>query len=116
MLSNLDRKEAIRKFKERNPPTGAFALRSTASGRVWVGSSRNLDAVKNRLWFTLRHGSHPDKALQAEWSSHGDPSFHYEILEQLADDVSALSLADILKEKRRHWAQRLGGRELDGIA
>ena len=112
MHSSAARKEAIRKFKERKPLRGAFAVRCTATGRIWVGSSRNLDATKNGSWFSLRNGSHLDKSLQTEWNAHGEDKFEYEILEKLEDDVSPLAVADLLKEKRSHWIARLGTRPL----
>ena len=116
MLSHPERKEAIRKYKEHAPPRGAYAVRCKAIGRAWVGSSRNLDAAKNRVWFTLRNGSHPDKALQSEWNTHGEQAFQYDILERLEDDVSDLAIGDLLKEKRGHWAAELSAAELDGTA
>ena len=66
MLSKEERKEVVRKFKERKPLLGVFAVRCTATGRVWVGASRNLDATRNGSWFCLRNGSYHDKALQEE--------------------------------------------------
>ncbi|MGA2115639.1 MAG: GIY-YIG nuclease family protein [Bryobacteraceae bacterium] len=116
MLSHPERKQAIRNYKERTAPRGAYAVRCTPTGRAWVGSSRNLDAAKNRTWFTLHNGSHPDKALQSEWNIHGERAFHYEILERLEDGVSDLVIADILKDKRRRWAAELSAGELDGTA
>ena len=112
MHSNAARKEAIRKFKERKPLCGAFAVRCTATGRIWVGSSRNLDATKNGSWFSLRNGSHLDKSLQSEWNAHGEDTFQYEILEKLEDGVSPLAVADLLKEKRSYWIVRLRARPL----
>jgi hypothetical protein len=112
MPSTTERKEAIRRFKERIPLRGAFALRCRMNGRIWVGSSPNLDAMKNRLWFCLRNGTGPDKALQEEWDRHGEQAFEYEILERLGDDVSPLALGDLLKEKRLHWIARLAA---DGL-
>ena len=47
MLSKEERKEVVRKFKERKPLLGVFAVRCTATGLVWVGASRNLDATRN---------------------------------------------------------------------
>ena len=106
--SKAARKEAIRKFKEQKPLRGGFAVRCTATGRVWAGSSGNLHVAKNHFWFSLRIGSHLDKALQDEWNAHGEHTFQYEILEKLDDDVPPLEVADILKEKRRHWIAQLG--------
>ena len=62
MESKAARKEAIQKFKERKTALGVFAVRCTATGRVWVDSSRNLDAAKNGTWFGLRNGSHREKS------------------------------------------------------
>ena len=104
MESKSDRKAAIREFKERKTQQGIFEVRSIPTGKVWVGSSRNLDATKNSIWFTLRLGGHPDRSLQAEWNVHsGQEFFSYEVLEILDDDVSALAAKDLLKEKARDW-------------
>ena len=103
MESKVERKEAIRKFKERKPARGTYALRSAATGRIWVGSSPNLDATRNGSWFSLRNGSHRDQALQDEWTTHGETAFQFEVLEKLDDDLSPMEVADRLKEERLHW-------------
>ena len=112
MHSKVERKEAIRKFRERKPARGTFSLRSTATGRIWVGASRNLDATRNSYWFCLRNGNHPDKALQEEWNAQGEHTFEYEILEILDDELSPIALADVLKEKKGHWVARLDAQPL----
>ena len=99
-----------RKYKEQKIPCGAFAVRCTATGQVWVGSARNLEAVGNRFWFCLRNGDHPDRSLQSEWNAHGEPAFQFEVLEKLADDVSPFAVADLLEEKKAHWVAQLGAR------
>ena len=110
MESKAARKEAIRKFKERKPALGVFAVRCTACGRVWVDTSRNLEAAKNATWFCLRNGNHRDKSLQEEWNAHGEAAFQYEILEKLDEDVHPLAVADLLKAARSRWVAQLGAR------
>ncbi len=112
MTDPIDRKEASRKFKERKPSRGVFAVRCTATGQVWVGSFANLEAMRNRLWFSLGLGAHRDPALQAEWNAHGEAAFQYEILEKFDDDLCAIEVNDRLKQRKRHWAGRLGARAL----
>jgi hypothetical protein len=112
MESKAARKEAIQKFKERKPALGVFAVRCTATGRVWVDASRNLDAANNGTWFGLRNGGHRDKSLQEEWNAHGEAAFQYEILEKLAEDVHPLAIADLLKQTRSRWIAQLGARGL----
>jgi len=104
----LNRKAAIREFKERKIARGAFAVRCLATGEVWVGSARNLDAVKNRIWFGLRLGNHPEKSLQKRWNRHGEQAFECQVLEKLDDEVSPLAEADLLKEKKGQWMEKLG--------
>lgn len=112
MLSKESRKEAIRKFKERKPLLGAYAIRCTVTGGVWVGVSKNLEATKNGSWFTLRSGSHREKSLQDEWNSHGEPAFEYEILVGLDEDLHPLEVDDLLKAQKQNWVVQLGARPL----
>ena len=112
MPPHVDKKEAIRKFKEQKPLLGAYAVRCTASGRVWVGASRNLDATRNGCWFSLRSGGHIEKSLQQEWNQHGEAAFQYEILETLEEDLHALAIADLLKQVRQRWVDQLSATAL----
>ena len=112
MESRAERKEAISKFKERKPNMGAYAIRCAASGQVWVGGSRNLDAAKNAELFALRMGNHRDKTLQADWNLYGEDDFVYEVLEKLEDDLHPMAVADLLKAKRAHWVTQLAARQL----
>jgi hypothetical protein len=102
------RKDAIREYKERAPNRGIYAIRCVATDRAWVGPSLNLDATRNRAWFALRLGQHQDRALQGEWNTHGEASFHYDVLEKLEDDVLPMAMSGLLNEKTRAWAARLG--------
>jgi hypothetical protein len=107
MLSKEQRKEAIGKFKERKTFLGVFAVQCTNSGRVWVGSSRNLNATRNGIWSSLRMGGHRDKELQEEWNAQGESAFEYQVLDTLKEDVSPLAVADLLKNGKRHWMKQL---------
>ena len=108
MPSKDSRKEAIRKFKEKKPLLGAYAVRCTTTGNVWVGVSRNLEATRNGSWFSLRNGSHMEKSLQAEWNVHGEQAFTYEILAGLDEDVHPMEVNDLLKAQKKNWIVQLG--------
>jgi len=99
----MNRKEAIREYKERKTEKGIFSIRCNATGRQWIESSPNLGAARNGAFFTLRAGGHRDKALQAEFTANGEPAFEFEVLETLPDDVPQLNLRDLLKERKLHW-------------
>jgi hypothetical protein len=107
MLSSEERKAAIRAYKERKPRPGIYGVRLTATGRCWAGSSLNLDTTKNGLWITLNSGRHLDRTLQEEWNRLGETAFEYVILEALKEDVLPLAVKDLLKEKKRCWAEKL---------
>jgi len=106
------RKAAVKEYKERKVPRGVFAVRCTASGRIWVGSTPNLEAARNGIWFSLKHGSHRDHALQSDWNTCGEQALQYEVLEKLDDDVCELSVRDLLKEKQAAWTAQLSARTL----
>jgi hypothetical protein len=112
MPSKESRKEAIRQYKERKPLIGAYAIRCTATARVWVGVSRNLDATKNGSWFTLRNGLHREKSLQDEWNAQGESAFDYEILVGLDEDIHPMGVDDLLKEQKRSWLAQLSAQPL----
>jgi hypothetical protein len=112
MLSTEQKKEAIRQYKERKAAAGIYAVRCPATSRVWVGASRNLDATRNGLWFSLRAGAHRDTTLQREWTARGESAFTYEPLETLPDDTPALAVTDRLKERKQHWISTLSAEGL----
>jgi hypothetical protein len=112
MSARAGRKTAIEAFKNREPHRGVFGVRCIATGHVWVGSSPNLEAAHNGLWFMLRVGTHRDLALQAEWQAHGEGAFRYEVLEELERDVPAVEVVDALKRRKREWIAREGARTL----
>jgi hypothetical protein len=110
--SKESRKESVRKFKEQKTLLGAYAVRCSATGRVWVGVSRNLGATRNGCWFMLRSGLHQSKTLQAEWNAHGESAFEYEILDGTEEDVDPLLIERTLKEKKAAWVAQLGAQPL----
>jgi hypothetical protein len=59
-----DRKAAIAAYKERKTFAGVFVIRCKASSQAWVGQTPNLEKIQNRIWFTLRQGSHTCRTLQ----------------------------------------------------
>jgi hypothetical protein len=110
------RKAAIQAFKERKTPRGIFAVRCGATGNVWVDSAMDLEAAENRTWFALRHGDRfADKAIVAEFETHGREAFTFEVLEKFDDDVVQMALRDLLKERKLHWMAQLGARAISPV-
>ena len=104
-----DRKAAIAEYKKRKSAAGVFAIRCTGSGQVWVGQTLNLDTVQNRLWFTLRAGSHSNTELQRAWTARGQADFTFEPLEQLEEEELSYVRDKLLKERELHWRAAING-------
>lgn len=103
------KRQIARDYKERKVSPGVYAIRCLATGEVWVAPSRNLDAQQNGIWFTLRLGTHPNRALQAVWNAEGEAAFSFEIIERVEDeDLTPYLLDAVLKERIKHWRAELG--------
>lgn len=77
------RKELKAAYKEMKFQMGAFQVRNIANGRIFIGTSNNLEAIWNRHRFQLNMGSHRNAMLQKDWNALGEESFVFEILETL---------------------------------
>jgi hypothetical protein len=111
----MDRKAAIRQYRESRRPMGVYRVRSTATGRFVVGASPDLPAALNRQRAQLRLGGHPDRALQQEWNERGPDAFEFEVLDTLEPPAEGpYDPSDDLRAMREMWMERLGGASADG--
>ncbi|MDQ0467362.1 GIY-YIG nuclease family protein [Labrys wisconsinensis] len=102
-MRHEDRKAAITAYKERKAVAGIYELGCRITGERWVGRAPDLATVQNRLWFTLRHGSHSHAGLQAAWNRHGPAAFALTVLERLEEEKLAYVREKLLKERLDHW-------------
>lgn len=114
-MDKQSRRDALRQYKETAPAVGVFAVRCAATGETWVAASRNLNQQQNGVWFSLKHGGHPNRAVQAAWNAHGETAFSFEPLETLdVADLSPVSIDARLKDAEQAWRERLGAGKLVG--
>ena len=106
-MKGEQRKQAIAAYKERKIPAGIFAIRCPASGQVWVGATPNLEAIRNRLGFSLKTGKYPVKSLQAAWAAHGESAFVFEALERLDEESSDYLRRAALRARAVFWREKL---------
>jgi hypothetical protein len=110
-----DRKALVAAWKQRPRRAGVYAVRCAPTGQDWVASAPEIDRREAGLWFTLRLGSHPNRALQAAWNAHGAAAFRWEVLESfLVEDMSEWELGARLKSRERRWREALGAARLTG--
>ncbi|WP_105381886.1 GIY-YIG nuclease family protein [Neorhizobium alkalisoli] len=107
-MTIIDRKAAIAAYKERKAPTGIYAIRCASTGQQWVGRAADLDKIRNRIWFTLQHGSHVSKSLQAAWNAQSAENFELRRLEEIDEELTGYLKDRALKDRLTHWALELG--------
>ena len=82
---------------------GAYQIKNTVNGKVFIGNSVNLPGIFNRHRFQLNAATHSIKELQADWHQYGSAAFTFDILEMIKaeeipkEDWSKATLA--LEEK-----------------
>jgi hypothetical protein len=103
----IDRKAAIAAYKERKTVAGIYVVRCAASGEAWIGQAPNLETIQNRIWFSLRQGSHTCRRLQAAWNAHGEAGLTFGECERLEDEETAYVRNALLKERMLHWLSEL---------
>ena len=105
---SVDRKAMRRAYKETPPPAGIVGLRNLVTGAVFLGATKNLPGMLNRLRFDLEGGSHPNKVLQRDYNELGSESFAFEVLDELepSEDPTA-DLAGELATLEAMWRERL---------
>src|SRR4051812_32170784 len=80
MKTNKQLKDNYRQMKFK---IGVFQVRNTANGKIFIGSSPNLDAIWNRMRMELKFGGHRNEILQNEWKEFGEDFFKFEILSEI---------------------------------
>lgn len=105
----ISKKDIKREYKEREIPSGVFQIKNTVNGKVFLGSSLNLDGVLNSQSFKLANGSHSNRELQQDWKRLGADKFVLEILEEVQEPENAgsFNLKDELTLLEMIWLEKL---------
>ncbi|WP_332686342.1 GIY-YIG nuclease family protein [Bosea sp. (in: a-proteobacteria)] len=111
-MLNEDRKAAVAAYKERKVVAGIYLVHCLATGERWAGQAPDLATIRNRIWFTLRHGGHRQRSLQAAWNTHGEGAFTFEELERLDEKALEAGRERVLKARLAHWCGELGAEGL----
>jgi hypothetical protein len=109
-MARIDRKAAIDDYKKRKVPAGIYLLTHTGTSGRWIGHAADLDQIMNRIFFTLRMGSHRSAFLQAAWNEGGDDGLAFRRLETFEADGAPEGEA--LKARLAEWCSRLDAEPL----
>lgn len=105
----MNRKDAIRRYKDTPRASGVYAIRNKADGKVLVGSAVDVAGVLNGQRAQLRFGAHRNRELQLDWNRLGADAFEFEVLDTLTPPEGAADYdpRDDLAVLEALWIERL---------
>lgn len=102
------RKELKEEYKQMKFPMGVFQIRNLENGKIYIGSSLDLDANWRSLKFQLNADSFLIEQLQKDWNQMGADHFVYEILDEIkADDSKNLDYKKEIKALEEMYIESL---------
>jgi uncharacterized small protein (DUF1192 family) len=75
---------------------GIYRIRNTITGKIYVGSSTNIEHRWRGHVSHLKAGDHTNRDLQHDWLKHGEEAFECVIVEPSDEPATLL-------ERERHW-------------
>lgn len=95
------RKASARHWREsRKPSPGVYIVANTTDGKVYVGSTNDLDSRKKGHYFLLKHNRNNNPHLQAAWNECGSDSFVFVVLCECTKDK--------LRDMEQHFMDSFG--------
>lgn len=104
----IDKKELKKEYKRTLRPMGIFQVKNLTSGKVFIGSSKNLDGKLNSIKFQLEMGSHVNRKLQEDFKHLGKDNFSFEVIDKLEPKEDPdYDYTDDLKVLEEMWMEKL---------
>ena len=85
---------------------GIFQIQNTASGRSFIGSSKDLPAILNRHQWQLKLGAHPNADLQRDWNDSAPTKFAFTVLDTLAPSTNQTMILPRISVRCRRTLDR----------
>jgi hypothetical protein len=102
------RSDIKRLYKQNQPDMGVYQIRNRVNGRIYVGSSRNLDGTRNSRMFQLDMGRVVfSRELQKDLTEFGARSFEFSILSILDRPEAGDDIEKSLAALELHWLEKL---------
>lgn len=61
---------------------GIYQIKNKLNGKIYIGSSINVNQRLNEHKNNLRHNKHPNKHLQSSWNYYKEENFEFSIIEE----------------------------------
>lgn len=108
MGKETDRAAIKRVYKQNAPEMGIYQIRNRSNGRIYVGSSQNLEGTRNSRLFQLRMGKIVfSRELQNDLNQYGADCFEFSVLDVLAKPEPGDSIERLLSELELRWLDKL---------
>jgi hypothetical protein len=103
-----NRTENKRMYKQNRPAMGVYQIRNTANGKIYIGSSQNLEGTRNSRLFQLRMGKVVfSRELQKDLNEFGAESFEFSVLSVLDKPEQGDNIERSLAALELHWLEKL---------
>ncbi|TLN02287.1 DUF2087 domain-containing protein, partial [bacterium] len=97
-----------RMYKQNSPDMGVYQIRNTVNGRIYVGSTTNLEGIRNSRMFQLRMGKVVfSRELQKDLDQFGAGSFEFSVLEALERTEPGENSERSLASLYLNWLEKL---------
>ncbi|HHY03981.1 MAG TPA: GIY-YIG nuclease family protein [Thermoanaerobacterales bacterium] len=109
----MNKKEIIKRYKERPVTGGVFRITNTQNGKYLLASDIDLRGSRNRFDFSVSTGSCINMKLQKDWDIFGAKAFVFEVLDELEKEPEQelKAFTEDLKLLEDMWRNRLAGDE-----
>jgi DNA-binding transcriptional regulator YhcF (GntR family) len=102
------RAELKRVYKQNSPDIGVYQIQNQANGRIYVGSSKNLEGTRNSRLFQLKMGKVVfSPQLQKDLNEFGADSFTFSVLAVLDPIEPGEQVDRLLAALELHWLEKL---------
>lgn len=105
---SIDKKALVRQYKETPRTAGVAVARNLTNGKRFVLAGADIPSLINRHRAQLKIGSHPNRALQADWTALGADQFTFEIVDTLTPpETPGWDPTDDLHALEALWLEKL---------
>lgn len=97
-----------RMYKQNRPDMGVYQIRNTVNNRIYVGSTTNLEGIRNSRLFQLRMGKVVfSRELQKDLDRFGAESFEFSVLQVLENAETGTKSDRALAALYVRWLEKL---------
>ncbi|MDH6254122.1 hypothetical protein M2347_003849 [Chryseobacterium sp. H1D6B] len=79
-MKNSIKQQLREKAKSHTITMGVLAVKNTTSGKLFIQGSVNLEALANKIKFSLKSGQFSNIQLQNDWNNWKEESFIFEFI------------------------------------